>query len=196
MPRSRRVSAVLLMCSNSPIAIGMLLSFGGFVRCLQAVPVLAKQFGHRLVADADPVLGEQFGSAHWGALARPSQRRFRVTTRHRRVTGSMSFSSARRTSGCVSNGLGPALRRTLTTSSRLVPPRPLSRPFRTVLIASPVARATAATPPNPIATASALAHIIRSVSTRSGGLVFNASMPSRPRRSRAGQRSRVESRVV
>lgn len=48
----------------------------------------------------------------------------------------------------------PGLRRTLTTSSGRAPLRASSRPLRTVLIAIPVARATATTPPCPSAPAS------------------------------------------
>jgi CRP-like cAMP-binding protein len=52
------------------------------------------------------------------------------------------------TSGrAVSNGRLPVLRRTLTTSVVRAPARASSRPLRTVLIAIPVARAAAATPP-------------------------------------------------
>src|SRR6202034_311899 len=76
-----------------------------------------------------------------------------------RVSGSTSFSSAGHTSGCsTSYGLSPVLRRTLTTSSGRAPARTSSRPFLTVLMAMPVARATAATPPYPITSASAPAH--------------------------------------
>src|SRR5262249_41619816 len=61
--------------------------------------------------------------------------------------------------GCISaKGRLPALRRARTTSSGLAPALPSPRPFRAPLIASPVARATADTPPKPIAPASAPAH--------------------------------------
>lgn len=59
------------------------------------------------------------------------------------------------------DGRWPELRRTLTTSSGRAPARTSSRPLRTVLIARPVALATAATPPYPIASASAPAHNLR-----------------------------------
>src|SRR5260370_7256192 len=88
-----------------------------------------------------------------------------------RVIGSTSFSSAGHTSGCATSyGRLPALRRTLTTSSGVAPRRASSRPLRTVLIAMPVARATAATPPQPIAPASVPAHSRRA---RSSIVAFN-----------------------
>src|ERR1700722_20298237 len=88
-----------------------------------------------------------------------------------RVIGSTSFSSAGHTSGCATSyGRLPALRRTFTTSSRVAPARASSRPLRTVLIAMPVARATAATPPQPIAPASVPAHSRRA---RSSIVAFN-----------------------
>src|SRR5450631_1876556 len=88
-----------------------------------------------------------------------------------RVIGSTSFSSAGHTSGCATSyGRLPALRRTLTTSSGVAPARASSRPLRTVLIAMPVARATAATPPQPIAPASVPAHSRRA---RSSIVAFN-----------------------
>jgi hypothetical protein len=70
----------------------------------------------------------------------------------------------------LSYGRFPALRLTLTTSSRRAPARASSRPFRIVLIASPVARAAAATPPWPIASASAPAQSRRA---RSSSVAFN-----------------------
>src|SRR5208282_4252503 len=70
----------------------------------------------------------------------------------------------------TSYGRLPALRRTLTTSSGVAPARASSRPLRTVLIAMPVARATAATPPQPIAPASVPAHSRRA---RSSIVAFN-----------------------
>src|SRR5450432_1813680 len=88
-----------------------------------------------------------------------------------RVTGSTSFSSAGHTSGCATSyGRFPGLRRTLTTSAGRAPARASSRPLRTVLIAMPVARATAATPPYPIAPASVPAHNRRA---RSSMVAFN-----------------------
>src|SRR5258708_24845425 len=88
-----------------------------------------------------------------------------------RVIGSTSFSSAGHTSGCATSyGRLPALRRTLTTSAGRAPARASSRPLRTVLIAMPVARATAATPPQPIAPASVPAHSRRA---RSSIVAFN-----------------------
>src|SRR6185312_12452117 len=86
-----------------------------------------------------------------------------------RVTGSTSFSSAGHTSGCsTSYGLLPVLCRTLTTSSGRAPARTSSRPFLTVLMPMLVARATAATPPYPIASASAPAHNRRARSSMVG----------------------------
>ena len=83
-----------------------------------------------------------------------------------RVIGSIRFSSAGHTSGCATSyGRLPALRRTLTTSSGVAPLRASSRPLRTVPIAMPVARATAATPPQPIAPASVPDHSRRARSS-------------------------------
>ncbi len=88
-----------------------------------------------------------------------------------RVIGSIRFSSAGHTAGCATSyGRLPALRRTLTTSSGVAPLRASSRPLRTVLIAMPVARATAATPPQPIAPASVPDHSRRA---RSSIVAFN-----------------------
>ena len=83
-----------------------------------------------------------------------------------RVSGLTSISSAGHTSGYrISNGRLPALRRTLTTSSGRAPAPASSRPLRTVLIAIPVARATIATPPYPIAPASVSAQSRRARSS-------------------------------
>ena len=70
----------------------------------------------------------------------------------------------------ASYGRLPALRRTFTTSSGFAPARASSRPLRTVLIAMPVARATAATPPHPSAPASVPAQSRRA---RSSIIAFN-----------------------
>jgi hypothetical protein len=65
-----------------------------------------------------------------------------------RVSGSTSVSSISHTSGCAASyERVPPLRRIFTTSAGVAPARASSRPLRTVLIAMPVARATAATPP-------------------------------------------------
>ena len=68
-----------------------------------------------------------------------------------RVAGATRFSSAGTSSGCTASWRRrpPPLRRTLTTSSVRAPPRTSVRPSVTVLIARPVARATAAIPPQP-----------------------------------------------
>jgi hypothetical protein len=59
----------------------MLSALDGLVRCLEAVAVGAKQLGHGLVTDPNPVLREQLGGQHGRALARPPQRRLRVGNR-------------------------------------------------------------------------------------------------------------------
>src|SRR5580700_9162036 len=84
-----------------------------------------------------------------------------------RVTGSTSFSSFDQASGYSTSTARrpPPLRRTFTRPSLRAPQRTSSRPLRTVLIAMPVARATAATPPQPIASASVPAHSRRARSS-------------------------------
>ena len=82
---------------------------------------------------------------------------------------------------------GPApLRRTFTTSLGFAPARASSRPFLTVLIAMPVARATAATPPQPSACASLPAHSLR---PRSSSVGFNIRHFSRTNFSRSVRRA-------
>lgn len=70
-----------------------------------------------------------------------------------RVTGSTSFSSLDQGSGyCRSvRELSGTVAPNVHDIARLAPARASSRPFRTVLIAMPVARATRATPPQPMA---------------------------------------------
>src|SRR5690606_11260065 len=66
---------VLELC----VAIWMLNAFNGLVRCLETVAMLAEQFGHGLVASLN-ALCEQLRRQRMRALARPPQRRLRITT--------------------------------------------------------------------------------------------------------------------
>src|SRR5690606_16228136 len=61
------------------VAIWMLNAFSGLVRCLEAVAMLAEQFGHGLVASLNASC-EQLRRQRMRALARPPQRRLRITT--------------------------------------------------------------------------------------------------------------------
>lgn len=65
------------------VPIRMLRALDRLVRRLKAVPVIAQQLAHRLVADPDAVLREQLGSQHRRALARPSQGRLWVPAGNR-----------------------------------------------------------------------------------------------------------------
>src|SRR6266568_599448 len=132
------------------VAIRVLGAFDGLVRRLQAVAVVAKEPGDRPVADLDVVLREQFLGQHHRALARPAQRRLGVAACDRvdellergPHLGVQDFErSLAGTTPNLDDVLGPRARAS-------------SRPLRTVLIAIPVARATMATPPYPIAPAS------------------------------------------
>ncbi len=168
------------------VAIGVLRAFDRLVRRLQAVAVLAQQLGHRLVADSNAVPREQLGRQGVRALAGPAQGRFGIATRDRIDE---LLESGPPLGLASSNGRFPWLRRTLTTSSRRAPARTSSRPVRTVLIASFVTRATCATPPRPIASASAPAHSgrPRSSSVASNRRHFwrtSGSAPTAERRSR------------
>src|SRR5215510_4507349 len=108
-----------------------------------------------------------------------------------RVTGSMSFSSFGQTSGCCSSyGRWPEpLRRMLTTSLGFAPARASSLPFLTVLMAIFVARATAATPPQPNACASLPAHNRR---PRSSSVGFSIRHFSRTNFSRSVRRATTD----
>src|SRR5260221_9676933 len=87
-----------------------------------------------------------------------------------RLLGSTSESRAATSSRSWFSRLGrpPPRRRTRTSPSVSAPRRNSLRPARTVLIASPVASATAATPPWPNAPASAPAHSLRCRSSSAG----------------------------
>lgn len=105
--------------------------------------MLSQQLGDGLVAERYPVKREHLAGV-WVLL----HVRRSGDSGSPRVTGSTSRSSFGQTSGFNSSyGRGPALRRTLTTYLSVAPARASSRLSRTVLIAMPVAYATAATPP-------------------------------------------------
>ena len=139
---------VLELC----VAIWMLNAFNGLVRCLETVAMLAEQFGHGLVASLN-ALCEQLRRQRMRALARPPQRRLRITTGdwidqlfERRPH--LGMDDLERPLPSAASNLDDVIRS--RSRANLVP----SRPFLTVLSAIPVARATAATPPYPIASAS------------------------------------------
>jgi hypothetical protein len=95
-------------------------------------------------ADPKLVQREQFGGQHVRALARPAQRGLRVTACHRideLLTGRPHLGMRRleRSLAVAAPNLDDVARH--RTGAGLV------RPLRTVLIAMPGARATAATPP-------------------------------------------------
>ena len=83
-PRLMQFVAVALMYSNCAFRIRMLFAFDRLLRCLEAEVALAKQLGDGLVPNADPMLRKHLGGERVGALARPEQRRFRITARARR----------------------------------------------------------------------------------------------------------------
>ncbi len=135
----------------------MLLSLHGLARRLETVAALCSNCATVLSPTRTPCWANISADSACVLLHRPAQRRLRIASRRWRRR---AFRASAPDSGCSTSRprRPPPLRRTLTTSSARTPPRTSSRPSVTVLIASPVARATAATPPQPIASASAPAH--------------------------------------